>query len=237
LSVTSDTMLTVSFEAPEYNGGDIVTSYTVEWDTTSTFNGAATPYPRKGSLTLDASTDLSTTLTLLTAGETYYVRVFAENKAGKSVATLASPASAKPSLQVPGKPHTLNAAAGDTAGVVSVSWQRPRIPHHGVPCSGLPTSPKDCPSEVGGNFPSAFGGSDITEYVVSYNEKADFTGFDGGSVSTTSTSLVLTGLTSRRKYYIRVLARNARGSGPYCKNSELNCLIVSADNVVTVTVL
>merc|ERR1711871_928203 len=237
LSVTSDTMLTVSFDAPEYNGGDTVTSNTVEWDTTSTFNGAATPYPRKGSVTLDASTDLSTTLTLLTAGETYYVRVFAENKAGKSVATLASPASAKPSLQVPGKPHTLNAAAGDTAGVVSVSWQRPRIPHHGVPCSGLPTSPKDCPSEVGGNFPSAFGGSDITEYVVSYNEKADFTGFDGGSVSTTSTSLVLTGLTSRRKYYIRVLARNARGSGPYCKNSELNCLIVSAANAVSVTVL
>jgi hypothetical protein len=140
-------------------------------------------------------------------------------------------------LQVPGKPHTLNAAAGDTAGVVTVSWQRPRIPHHGVPCSGLPSSPNDCPSEVGGTFPSAFGGSDITEYVVSYNEKADFTGFDGGSVSTPSTSIVLNGLTSRRTYYIRVLARNARGSGPFCKNTEQNCLIVSAANVVSVTVL
>jgi hypothetical protein len=235
--VTSDTMLTVSFEAPTYNGGDAVTSYTVEWDTVSTFNGAATPYPRKGSVTLDGSTDLSTTLTLLTAGETYYVRVFAENKAGKSVATISTPASAIPSLQVPGKPHTLNAAAGDTAGVVTVSWQRPRIPHHGVPCSGLPSSPNDCPSEVGGTFPSAFGGSDITEYVVSYNEKADFTGFDGGSVSTPSTSIVLNGLTSRRTYYIRVLARNARGSGPFCKNTEQNCLIVSAANVVSVTVL
>ena len=63
------------------------------------------------------------------------------------------------------------------------------------------------------------------------------TGFDGGSVSTPSTSIVLNGLTSRRTYYIRVLARNARGSGPYCKNTEQNCLIVSAANVVSVTVL
>lgn len=173
----------------------------------------------------------------MTAGETYYVRVFAENKAGRSVPTITTPATAIPSLQVPGKPHTVAAAAGDTAGVVSVSWQRPRIPHHGVPCSGLLSSPRDCPSEVGGVFPSAFGGSDITEYVVSYNEKADFTGFDGGSVSTPSTSIVLNGLTSRRTYYIRVLARNARGSGPYCKNTEQNCLIVSAANVVSVTVL
>lgn len=233
LRVTSNSMLTVSFESPDYNGGDTVTGFKVEWDTSITFNSAQVPLPHKGSVEIDATTDLSATLTLLTEGQKYYVRVFAKNGAGYSAPALASPTSAIPSLQVPGKPHTLSAAQGSTSGLITVSWQRPRIPFHGIPCAGTAESPKDCPSEVGGVYPSSFGGTDITEYVISYNENADFTGYDGGSISTTQTNVILTGLTSRRTYYIRVLARNAQGSGPFCKNTDTNCLIVTSSTIVS----
>jgi hypothetical protein len=111
--------------------------------------------------------------------------------------------------------------------------QMPRIPFHGVPCTGTVAAPFDCPSETGDPLPSSRGGTDITEYLISYNEKKDFTGFDGGSVTTTSTNVVLTGLTSRRTYYIRVLARNAQGAGLFCAHTDTNCLTTSTETVVS----
>merc|ERR1712100_515394 len=119
-----------------------------------------------------------------------------------------------------GKPHTVSAAKGDTSQTITVSWQMPRIPFHGIPCTGTATAPFDCPSETGDPLPSSRGGK-------------DFTGFDGGSVTTTSTNVVLTGLTSRRTYYIRVLARNAQGAGLFCAHTDTNCLVTSAETVVS----
>jgi hypothetical protein len=68
---------------------------------------------------------------------------------------------------------------------------------------------------------------------VAWNEKADFSGFDAGEIVTTNNNIVLTGLTSRRTYYIRVLARNAQGSGLFCANSDSNCLIVTDATIVS----
>jgi hypothetical protein len=46
LRVTSNTMVTVGWEPPLDDGGDTVTSYRVEWDVTSSFNGIVS-YPNK----------------------------------------------------------------------------------------------------------------------------------------------------------------------------------------------
>merc|ERR1711871_1530499 len=230
LFATSNSMLTVSFEEPEYKGGDSVTHFKIEWDPSSSFTSASIPMPHKGSAEVPVS-HKSFTITLLDT-RSYYVRVSAKNGAGYSAPTLAFPTQVTPMLQVPGKPHTVQALTGDNTGEISVSWQRPRIPYHGFPCSGSATSPEDCPAEFGEVLPSSFGGTAITEYLVSWNEKADFTGFDSGTKTTTTTNILLTGLTSRRTYYIRVLARNAQGSGQFCSHTDTNCNIVSTSTLV-----
>jgi len=226
---TSSTMLTVSFGLPTSNGGDTVTGYRVEWDTAANFNGPLSS-PHKGYYDVDASVSSSYTIQYLNTNQVYYVRVYARNSAGLGTPTLSSPSYSQPSLQVPGKPHTITATTGDSAGEIKLSWQYPRIPWHGIPCSGLTSSPSDCPTPVGGGLASSTGGSVITEYEISFNELVDFTGFDSGKFITTSstTQYTLTNLTPGRVYYIRVLARNAQGAGQFCGFVESNCLLVSS---------
>jgi len=224
LAVTSDTMLTVSFGQPLDNGGDVVTGYRVEWDTSSGFNSNLA-LPNKGYVDVLAATSSSYTITYLTQGQVYYVRVFAKNNAG--LGTPAAYQSAAPGLQIPGRPQTLSVSTGIQQGQIKVSWLRPSIPWHNIPCFGLPTNPGACPAAVGGSVPESDGGTPIVEYAVSYNELEDFSGFDGGEITTTKVFAVLTGLTPGRLYYVRVLARNAQGSGLFCAYTDPNCLIVS----------
>ena len=223
LKVTSDTMLTVSFEPPLNNGGDVITGYRVQWDVTVSFNSAV-PAPNKGFVDLDAALFSSYTIQSLSPTTAYYVQVFAKNKAGLGIQTMASPGFATPALEVPGRPHTVQAVSGNGVGYITVSWQRPRIPWHNIPCSGTLASPNECPSAVGGGLPASDGGQPIIEYVVSYNELPDFSGIDTGELVTSNTAYTLTNLIAGRKYYIRVLSRNTVGSGPYCAFSEVNCL-------------
>jgi len=129
LYVTSDTMLTVGFAPPVDNGGDPVVQFRVEWDTVATFNSLSTS-PNKGFVDLDASQFNSYTLTYLTTGQRYYVRVFAKNSAGLGTPALSSPTFAVPALQVPGKPHSISAVTASLSGSLAVSWLRPSIPWH-----------------------------------------------------------------------------------------------------------
>jgi hypothetical protein len=228
LRVTSDTMLTVSFAYPENDGGDKVTRYKIEWDTVSSFN-SFDAYPHKHSVEVPASTDASYTITLLTTNREYFVRVYAINSAGLGAFRNAEPTSAKPILEVPGRPHTIVAAKGETTGTIVVTWLRPSIPWHRIPCAGFTTTPTACPSALGGGSAMTHGGTPITEYLISYNEQPDFNGFDYGEQTTSGSSLstVITKLTPGRTYYIRVLARNAQGSGEFCGYSDKNCLTTS----------
>eukprot|EP00607_Mallomonas_marina_P003620 CAMPEP_0182439754 /NCGR_PEP_ID=MMETSP1167-20130531/86625_1 /TAXON_ID=2988 /ORGANISM="Mallomonas Sp, Strain CCMP3275" /LENGTH=2248 /DNA_ID=CAMNT_0024633521 /DNA_START=466 /DNA_END=7213 /DNA_ORIENTATION=- len=223
LRVTSNTMLTVSFAYPEDDGGDVITGYRIEWDVVNLFNSVASS-PNKGYADVDATTDLSYTIQYLTEGITYYVRVFARNSAGLGRATLSSPRGIAPALQIPGKPHTIIATTGSVPGTINLSWQRPRVPWHDIQCSGLPSAPNDCPVAVGDNLPSATGGSPVLEYLISYNEKEDFTGYDSGEQTTTVKAYTLSDLTQGRIYYIRILARNQQGSGFFCGFTEANCI-------------
>ena len=165
LYVTSDSMLTVSFGLPLDNGGDTITTYRVEWDTSPSFNGL-TSYPNKGYVDLSAAEYSSYTIQYLTAGQRYYVRVYAKNSAGLGRAALSSPSSAIPSLVVPGKPHSITAVQGSTNGEIVLTWQYPRVPWHNIPCSGTVSSPRDCPSKLGSStgLPESTGGSSLTQY-------------------------------------------------------------------------
>jgi hypothetical protein len=222
LRATSHSMLTVSFEGG-YNGGDTLANYRVEWDTTGSFNsGSASPH--KGFVDLSAASYNSYTVQSLTNNQQYYVRVMASNSAGLSVATIASPASSAPTLQVPGKPHSISAVTGAATGDIDVTWQRPRVPWHLIPCSGTVASPNDCPTETGGSVASSDGGSAITEYVIMYSEEPDFSGYDQGQVITTSLTITIQNLTPGRTYYLRVAARNQNGLGSYCPYTDQNCL-------------
>lgn len=222
LRTTSHSMLSVAFEAG-YNGGDAIQTFRVEWDTAAAFNSGS-PSPHKGFVDLDASTYNSYTIQYLTTNQAYYVRVMAGNTAGFSVATNASPTNSAPSLQIPGKPHTVSAATGASTGEIDVSYQRPRVPWHLIPCSGKVSAPNDCPAEVGGSIPSSDGGSAITEYVIEYSEEADFSGFDQGQLVTTSLTATIQSLTPGRTYYIRVAARNQNGLGSFCAYNDASCL-------------
>jgi len=224
---TSDSMLTVSFRPPIDDGGDRITAYRIEWDTVNTFNGLMLA-PHKGFVDRDANQHNSYTIEYLTRGQQYFVRVFARNSAEFGVPSYATPASVAPSYNTPGKPHSISALSGATTGQVVVSWQYPRIPWHGVPCSGTNTVPNDCPTAVGGGLPSSTGGLAITEYEISWNELQDFSGFDTGKITTSSSTLSYTveNLTPGRAYYIRVLARNAQGAGRFCSHTDTNCLVV-----------
>jgi len=197
----------------------------VEWDTSSSFNGAI-GVPNKGSIDLSADLFTSYTITYLSKGLSYYVRVSAINSAGPGKSALASTSALAPSLQVPGKPQTIKASTGSSSGEITVSWQVPRIPWHGIPCSGTVTSPNECPSGVGGGLPVAYGGTAITEYEISYNDQEDFSGYDTKEITTTNLFYTLTNLTPDRTYYIRILARNAQGAGSFCQYTERNCLVV-----------
>jgi hypothetical protein len=222
LKVTSSSMLTVAWAAPAFNGGDSITLYKVEWDTSQTFASNA-----KGSIELDGTKFTSYTILAPTMSN-YYVRVSAKNSIGYGVTTVSFPSFATPANEVPGYPHTISAVTGDSSGQIKVTWQRPRIPWHGVPCSGTLASPTDCPPMIlGSGIPASDGGLAITEYVVSYNEQQDFSGFDSGDISTTNNFLTIPNLTPGRKYFIRVLARNSQGSGPYCSFTDTNCLSTS----------
>jgi len=227
LAVTSGTMLTVSFDEPLNKGGDTIQSYIVQWDTNSQFRTDG-GLPHEGRTVLDASLHNSYTITSLTSGSNYFVRVVAVNTAGESPFAISSPAFAAPVDKEPGRPHSILATTGAQTGEIDLQWLHPSIPWHTIPCGGKASSPASCPSESGQSNPSSNGGRAIFEYVVSYNERADFLGLDAGSVSTSSTQYTLKNLIPGRKYYIRILARNAMGSSQYCQYEDPNCNIPTA---------
>jgi hypothetical protein len=216
-------MITVSFNLPTDNGGDLISKYRVEWDVSNNFNSLMSA-PHKGQDDVDELKSTSYTIVNLAEGQEYYVRVFAYNKAGYGLPTLANPGAVTPQLQVPGKPHTLIVTTGPAKGQIGVSWRYPKVPWHGIPCSGLISAPDDCPTNVGGDLTTSTGGAPILEYVVTYNEKTDFTGLDGGEATTSATAFVLSNLVPSRTYYIRILARNMKGSGQYCSSTQPSCL-------------
>ena len=79
--ITSDSMLTAGWNYPLNDGGDTVTKYRIEWDTTPGFSSGSFP-PHKGFVEVESFTHSSYTIEQLSGKRKYFVRVFAMNNSG-----------------------------------------------------------------------------------------------------------------------------------------------------------
>ncbi|KAM9837754.1 ankyrin repeat and fibronectin type-III domain-containing protein 1 [Aulostomus maculatus] len=91
LSVSSSTTLTVSFQEPRCLNSTVVTKYRVEWSCLKDFSLLA------GEVVLDNLQTLKCTISSLTTGRLYYVRVLAYNMKGWGPPASSLPPSAAPS--------------------------------------------------------------------------------------------------------------------------------------------
>ena len=117
-------MLTVSWDDPTSDGGVAITGFRIDHDIANAFNSLALE-PDKASTDVGPN-ERSYTIESLSAGTAYFVQVYAINDAGAGVSQVASPESAVPSLQLPGKPHSIVAASGAASGELryTVLWNR-----------------------------------------------------------------------------------------------------------------
>uniref|UniRef100_A0A3Q3M0Q0 Ankyrin repeat and fibronectin type III domain containing 1a n=1 Tax=Mastacembelus armatus TaxID=205130 RepID=A0A3Q3M0Q0_9TELE len=91
LSVSSSTTLTVTFQEPQCLNSTVVTKYRVEWSCLKDFSLLA------GEMVLDDLQTLKCTISSLTTGRLYYVRVSAYNMKGWGPPASSLPPSAAPS--------------------------------------------------------------------------------------------------------------------------------------------
>ncbi|XP_072259420.1 ankyrin repeat and fibronectin type-III domain-containing protein 1 [Pyxicephalus adspersus] len=91
LTITNSSSLTVTFQEPLSVNSAVVTKYKVEWSTSSDFS------PLAGEIIVDHVQSLKCTITGLTMGKEYYVRVSACNMKGWGPSELSSPVCASPS--------------------------------------------------------------------------------------------------------------------------------------------
>ena len=175
--------LRVSWPAP-FDGGSPITEYTVQWtDSGGTFgtNEGTTTSP-------------SFTITGLTNGDEYDVRVIATNINGSSEpsavvsgipAVVITP---PPSLQTPSAPTSVVVTAGNEE--LLVTWAAP----------------------------SNNGGATVTSYVVQWTESG---GSFTDEATVTGLQHTITGLTNDTVYDVRVIAVNSEGRGtPSAAESE-----------------
>jgi hypothetical protein len=158
--------------------------------------------------------------------------VSAKNDAGYGTTQTSTPNYAEPSEQVPGVPVSVTAvsSATSTGGEIDIVWDRPRVPHHGIPCYGTTATPADCPTPSGGSDPESNGGDAINTYLISWSVSSTFSSgeSDSGSAEESSgTSHTISGLVEGNTYYIRIAAYNSNGYGDTCEYNGDTC---SEDN-------
>ena len=182
VAVSGNTQLAVTWTAPASTGGSAITDYLVKY---SSNNGATWK-----NFTDPVSTATSCTVTGLTNGTPYVIKVVAKNAVGISPASANSaPVTPALTVMVPSAPRTVVAAVGQ--GQLAITWVAPASP----------------------------GGSAITDYLVSYssNGGASWTAFS--RAASTATSCTVTGLTNGNSYVIQVVARNGFGNSLPSANS------------------
>jgi hypothetical protein len=243
LRIASPSSLTVGWVPPSNNGGDPVTQFLVEWDTSADFESSRR-LPHRGSATILASTDASTTISNLAAGTAYYVRVSAANQVGFGSPSVDTPASAIPTSVVPGYPSGLGVASSvTTCRTILISFSQPIVPASGIPCGGISGTPTACASGTTAVVSVADGGARISSFEVHYSAYHDFhdvapgaggTGVSiipvaSGSDGTAAIQNWAVGITNGAPlqpgslYYVRVASRNGVGTGPFCANEGPAC--------------
>ena len=113
----ADRSAVVEWEAPDDDGGSVVTGYKVQWRTDrQTFNQSS----RQATVTPRADDDLRREIKSLTNGMEYFVRVLAVNARGDGEGSMEVPFTPATS---PGPPRSVVAVRGD--GSVTVTWEEP----------------------------------------------------------------------------------------------------------------
>ncbi|NBX75308.1 MAG: fibronectin type III domain-containing protein, partial [Proteobacteria bacterium] len=86
--------------------------------------------------------------------------------------------------------------------------------------TGVSGTPGDSQVSLSWNAPASDGGSELTDYVIQYssNSGTSWSTFNDGA--STSTSVVVTGLTNGIAYIFKVAAVNTAGTGAYSDNSQ-----------------
>ncbi len=179
--------LGVSWSAPSSNGGAAITGYKVQHCDQSTGCDADDEW------TTDTHTGTGTTATItgLTNGTTYRVRVAATNSVGDS--TWSSYRTGKPKDK-PATPDAPTVVSGNLS--LAVSW----------------TAPADNGSNITGYKVRYCGG----ENAECWNDDSS----DWKEKSASGTSTTITGLTNATTYRVKVRARNALGDGPWSSETE-----------------
>ncbi|KAE9230236.1 hypothetical protein PF002_g13066, partial [Phytophthora fragariae] len=161
-------MLTVRRAPPSDDGGDAISSYVVQWDVAAAFDSLALTTGTTATV-IDA-TQRSYTITGLTPGTLYYVRVFAKNRGGQGTPQTSTPASLVPAVMNPGKPNTLTLEATNVTGQLREEPGQAEHAHVGGHERML-QAPGSC--RVVGALNMVFG-FDVKNYVVQYSERSDF---------------------------------------------------------------
>jgi len=174
VAVSGNAQLAVTWTAPSSTGGSPITDYAVKYSS----NGGSTWTNFRDPV----SVATSCTVTGLTNGTSYIIKVIAKNAVGISLPS-ANSARVTPALPVlvPSAPTTVVAAVGQ--GQLAVTWVAPASP----------------------------GGSAITDYFVSYSSNAGASWTLFPRAASAATSCTVTGLTTVTPYVIRVVARNGFG--------------------------
>ena len=200
----SDSQIKVTWSEPTNTGGNEITRYKIEWDTSSSFSNVALSGNSVTYVVSDGEgPDFCYTIDIVASSASIprYARVFAYNDYDWSAAGIPTPNSASGTIQAPGAPLTVTATATSAAGIL-VEWQEP--------------SAMEC--IYGGN-----GGSPVTHYVVEWDTRADF-GSPAHKMTVTDTETLIGGrdfntgvddnaLVLNTPYFIRVTAFNGIGGG------------------------
>ncbi|KAL3663537.1 hypothetical protein V7S43_011425 [Phytophthora oleae] len=222
LGVTSATMLTVRWAPPSDDGGALISAYVVQWDVAAGFDSLA--LTTATTMPVNDPAQRSYTITGLTPGTLYYVRVFAKNLGGMGTPQTSTPSSQVPVVTSPGKPNSLTVVPTLVAGQLRVTWAPPVIPFHGYPCAGTLQAPGSCP--VLGSTNMANGGVALARYVIQYSEFDDFRMPTETTTAFSVETVLFTGLTSGKTYYVQVLAENAQFLRSFfCKRANTQSLL------------
>jgi hypothetical protein len=176
-----DSQLTLAWAAPVSDGGTSIIDYIVQYSTDfsnwTTFNDGT-------------STSTSATITGLTNGTTYFLRVAAVNAVGAGqYSSLSSLAYGTPGT-VPGSPTAIQATAGDSS--ASLTWIAP----------------------------TSNGGYAITEYRIQYSINGGSSWVFLQDTSSSNTSITINSLNNGTSYTFRIAAKNDIGYSSYSSNSN-----------------
>jgi Fibronectin type III domain len=184
VAVSGNASLAVTWVAPANTGGSAITDYLVKY---SSNNGVAGSWTRYVSGSPIIAT--SCTVTGLTNGTPYVIKVIARNSVGISLpSTNFFPAT--PAATVPGSPTSVVAVRGNAS--LAVTWT--------------------APANTGGAAITDY----LVKY--SSNNGSTWTRW-GKTTVIAATSCTVTGLTNGTRYVIKVIARNAVGISPPSANS------------------